>query len=198
MSLKDLLAGVKLRRIKKRMEPDTLSFPDVLMKPGHVLVCLPGGLRELTLVKQLLPMITDLFKPADIALLSMPGMRVNDIFPRKGFQILSPTVDQITWTGLPKKSYIELLQGHKYDLVLDLNLQPSKFTSGILLNLPHAVRIGRGNHLGKPYYNLEIKTRFLRDERNIYRSLLETIGAIKNSRSQSVDRASDGTPLEEK
>jgi len=188
MSLRDLIAGVRIRQIKKRMESDTLSFPGVLLKPKHVLVCLPGGLRELTLVKQLLPMIADLFKPADISLLSMPGMRVNDIFPRKGFQILSPTVDQITWTGLPKKSYIEMLQGHKFDLVLDLNLESSKFTSGILLNLPHAVRIGRGNHLGNPFYNLEIKTRFLRDERNIYRSLLETIDAMKNSGSQSENR----------
>ena len=188
MSFKDLIAGVRIRQIKKSMESDTLSFPGVLLKPKHVLVCLPGGLRELTLVKQLLPMIADLFKPADISLLSMPGMRVNDIFPRKGFQILSPTVDQITWTGLPKKSYIEMLQGHKFDLVLDLNLESSKFTSGILLNLPHAVRIGRGNHLGNPFYNLEIKTRFLRDERNIYRSLLETIDAMKNSGSQSENR----------
>ena len=51
-----------------------------------------------------------------------------------------------------------------------------------------AVRIGRGNHLGQPYYNLEIKTKYLRDERNIYRSLLETIKLIKESSRQQSAR----------
>ncbi len=131
-------------------------------------------------MKQFLPSITDLFKPADIVLLSMPGVRVTDIFPRKGFQILSPSADQITWSGLPKKSYLDMLKDLKIDLVLDLNFEASHFTSSILLSFPRAVRIGRGNHRGDPYYNLEIKTKYLRDERNIYRSLLDIIGGIKN------------------
>ena len=44
--------------------------------------------------------------------------------------------------------------------------------------------VNRGERIvicGIPFYNLEIKTKYLRDERNIYRSLLETISAIKDS-----------------
>jgi len=93
---------------------------------------------------------------------------------------MTPSMDQITWTGLPKKSYLKQLSEHKYDTILDLNLNESGFMSTILLNFPEAVRIGLGNRLGNPYYNLEIKTKYLRDERNIYRSLLETLGAIMN------------------
>jgi hypothetical protein len=181
MRLKSIVAGIKIRQNARRMETETLVFPDSLKNPKHILVCLPGGLRELTLVKQFLPTITDLFKPADIALLCVPGLKVNDIFPRKGFQILSPSSDQLTWSGLPKRSYTDLLKDMKFDLVLDLNLEQSNFTSSILLSFPHAVRIGRGNHLGRPFYNLEIKTKYLRDERNIYRSLLETLQLIKES-----------------
>ena len=181
MSIKDFVANIQIRQIKKHTETKDFFFPKDLRSPKHILVCLPGGLRELTLVKQFLPDISDLFKPADIVLLSMPGIKVNDIFPRKGFQILSPTPDQLTWSGLAKKSYIKMLQDLKFDLVLDLNLEQSNFTSSILLNFPDAVRIGRGNHRGIPFYNLEIKTKYLRDERNIYRSLLETISAIKDS-----------------
>lgn len=163
-----------------------MVFPDALRNPQHILVCLPGGLRELTLVKQFLPAVTELFKPAEISLLCMPGMKVSDIFPRKGFQILSPSTDQLTWAGLPKRSYIDSLNAMKIDLVLDFNLEQSNFTSSVLLGFPQAVRIGRGNHLGRPYYNLEIKTKYLRDERNIYRSLLETIKLIKqNPKEQS-------------
>lgn len=178
MGLKNLIATAQLRHIKNRMTASVVSFPDDLLRPGHILVCLPAGLRELTLVKQFLPTITRLFKPGDITLLAMPGIKVYDIYPRKGFQILTPSMDQVTWTGLPKKSFLRSLSDQKFGLVLDMNLKPSNFTSTILLNFPEAIRIGLGNHLGNPYYNLEIKTKFLRDERNIYRSLLETLATI--------------------
>ena len=72
------------------------------------------------------------------------------------------------------------------DAVLDMNLQPSRFIAMILLSFPNAIRIGRGNHLGEPFYNLEIKTKFLRDERNIYRSLLETLGQITNKKLEGL------------
>lgn len=185
MSVKTFVANMHLKHMKSKLSPMMHTYPDDLLRPKHILVCLPGGLRELTIVKQFLPNITDLFKPADITLMSMPGAKVTDIFPRKGFQILAPTSDQITWTGLPKKSYLNSLSDYKFDAILDLSIQPSVFTSGLLLNFPSAIRIGRGNHLGRPFYNLEIKTKFLRDERNIYRSLLETIGLMRGNAAQA-------------
>jgi hypothetical protein len=190
MGVKDILASVQIGRMKRRVEGRELSFPEDLLKPKHILVCLPGGLRELTLVKQLLPSITQLFKPADITLLALPGVKVYDIYPRKGFQILTPSLDQVTWSGLPKKSYFSTLDDQKFDAILDLNLKASHFTSSVLLRYPEAIRIGRGNHLGAPFYNLEIKTKYLRDERNIYRSLLATLGTIMN---KSVDGLSPVT-----
>ncbi|RKX21735.1 MAG: hypothetical protein DRP45_11995 [Candidatus Zixiibacteriota bacterium] len=180
MGLRDLFATLQIKRHMGRIDNIPISFPADLLKPRHILVCLPEGLRELTLVKQFLPAISGLFKPADISLLAMPGIKVYDIYPRKGFQILTPSVDQLTWSGLPKKTYLKTLTDQKFDMVLDLNFQSSFFTSSILLNFPTAVRIGRGNHLGRPFYNLEIKTKYLRDERNIYRSLLETLGTVMN------------------
>jgi hypothetical protein len=172
---------MQLKRATNRMETTAFDFPSALSQPKHVLVCLPRGLRELTLVKQFLPNLSDLFKPADITLLSAPGIRIADIYPRKGFQILTPSSEQLSWSGLPKKSFIKSLHEHKFDAVIDLNLQASPFVSWVLVNLPDALRIGRGNHLGQPYYNLEIKTRYLRDERNIYRSLIETLELLKGA-----------------
>ena len=180
MGLRDLVASVQIGMQKKRVEGRQLSFPADLEKPKHVLVCLPEALRELTLVKQFLPTITHLFKPADISLLALPGVKVYDIYPRKGFEILTPVIDQVSWSGLPKKSYLAMLIEHKFDTILDLNLKESFFTSTVLLYFPEAIRIGRGNHLGPPFYNLEIKTKYLRDERNIYRSLLSTLGTVMN------------------
>jgi hypothetical protein len=178
MGFRDFIARAQIGYLKSKAEGRQLSIPEDLLQPKHLLVCLPGGLRELTMVKQLLPTIAHLFKSADITLLTLPGIKVYDIYPRKGFQILTPTLDQITWTGLPKQSYLDSLCQFKFDTILDLNLETSTFTSTILLKFPGAIRIGRGNHLGAPFYNLEIKTKYLRDERNIYRSLLATLAAI--------------------
>ena len=176
--IKEILGRWQLKKMKRNMEPVARSFPADLMKPKNILVCLPGSLRELTLVKQFLPDISSLFKTASITLLAMPGVRLNEIYPRRGYQLLTPSSDQLSWSGIPSKSYIETLQQFKFDMVLDLNLEPSFFTSAVLLSFPEAIRIGRGNHLGRPFYNLEIKTKYLRDERNIYRSLLDTLEAI--------------------
>ena len=174
------------------------AFPGALKNPKQVLVCLPGGLRELTIVKQFLPTIQELFKPATISLLTSPDIRVADILPRKGFNIITSTTDHAGWTGLPKKSFIESLQKIKFDTVLDLNLDQSVFTSAILLAFPSALRIGRGNHRGIPYYNLEIKTKYLRDERNIYRSMLDMLHYIKTGQfPERRTKSGSATPLEE-
>lgn len=179
MSLKAVIGDIQIRRQKNRIDSKEFMFPDALRNTKHILVLLPSGLRELTLVKQFLPMISDMFKPAEVVLLSMPGVKVTDIFPRKGFQIMSPSNEHLTWSGLAKKNYLKTLEDLKIDLILDLNLDKSTFTSSVLLNFPQAVRIGRGNHRGNPFYNLEIKTKYLRDERNIYKTLLETIETLK-------------------
>lgn len=186
MGLKHFIAQFQLRRYRSQMEPTSWSYPSDLMKPRRILVCLPGGLRELTLVKSFLPTINYLFKPADITLLAMPGIKVTDIYPRKGVQLLTPTVDQLSWSGLPKKSYLKSLQSQKFDMLLDMSIEPTEFILAVLLSFPQAIRIGRGNHLGSPYYNLEIKTKYLRDERNIYRSMLATIGQVIN---RNIDNA---------
>lgn len=185
MGLKGIVARYQMTQMRRRVEPFSFSVPSDLLNAKHVLICLPSGLRELTLVKQFLPTVTYLFTKADVTLLAMPGLQVTDIYPRKGFQLITPSVDQLGWAGVPKKGLIKMLEGYHFDTVLDLTLDSSAFTSSILLSFPKAIRIGRGNHLGAPYYNLEIKTKFLRDERNIYRSLLEMLGEIMSRRIQS-------------
>jgi hypothetical protein len=192
VGFKSVLANATVNRMRHRIETGPVSLPGDLLSPKHVLVCLPGGLRELTLVKQYLPVIRQLFRSADITLLAMPRIKVTDIYPRKGYQLLTPSDEQLTWTGLPKKSYLRILEGYKFDMVIDMNLVPSVFTSTILLAFPRAVRIGRGNHLGSPFYNVEIKTKYLRDEKNIYRSLLETLGEMID-RTVDISSPSSGT-----
>jgi hypothetical protein len=181
VSLKSFVSRIALEHRKRRMPMATIEIPSSLGRVRRILVCLPGGLRELTLIKQFLPTIRDIFRPASVTLLSHPGATINDMYPKQGFQILSPTLDQTTWSGLPKAGYVKILKDCKFDMVLDMNLDRNPFTSAVLLSFPDAIRVGRGNHLGEPYYNLEIKTKYLRDERNIYKSLLHILGAMRES-----------------
>lgn len=174
------IAEFTLGRRRRSIRLTSHAFRSELTQSRRVLICLPAGLRELTLVKQYLPAITTLFRQSEIALLAIPGVAVTDIYPRKGFQLLTPTAEALTWSGLARTEFLKSLQAMQFDVIIDLNLDYSHFTSSILLQFPDAVRIGRGNHLGSPYYNLEIKSNYLRDERNIYRTLLETLAALMN------------------
>jgi len=184
-AVKDFVARSKLRSLMKRMDSELRSFPGDLKSPKRILICLPSSLRELTLVKQFLPNVSSMYKNAQVSLLTNPEVKVHDIYPRRGFQILTPTSDQMGWSGFPRPAYLSTLQEYKFDMVLDFNLQRSIFTSAVLLSFPRAIRIGQGNHLGQPFYNLEIKTRYLRDERNIYRSILDTLAKIIDPADQS-------------
>ncbi len=180
INLRGISAEFQLRRQRKQATESARSFPRDLQSVRRILVCLPHGLRELTLVKTILPAVSQLWRSAEITLLAMPGVKVTDIYPRKGFHLITPTMDQITWAGLPRKPLQQSLIDQRFDLILDLNLEDSHFVSAVLLLFPDSIRVGRGNHRGRPYYNLEIKSQYLRDERNIYRSLVETVSALMN------------------
>lgn len=177
-SFRDYMARFKLRLMANKFAPGDITLPADLTNVESVLVCLPPKQRELTMVKNLLPEITKTFSKAQIYLLASPGSRIYDIFPRKGYFILTPTAKHLTISGLPKKNYIEVLNGHKYDLILDMNLDINYFAQAILLSYPGTIRVGKANHLGQPFFNLEIKTRYLRDEKNIYKSMIETVNRL--------------------
>ena len=179
-SFRGLLAQFNLHRARGRMPVVRHSFRSELLGVRRMLVLLPTGLRELTLVKGFLPQLNGIFKNCEVTLLAQPGIAVTDIYPRKGFGLLTPGADQLGWSGVPKTGFVKQLLDMHFDLIMDLALEPSPFTSAILLSFPDAIRVGRGNYLGAPYYNLEIKTKYLRDEKHIYRSMIETLDALMN------------------
>ena len=178
--LKKILARFRLTVMCKRQERGAITIPDDIVNARHVLVLLPPGQRELTMIKGLLPEITRVFSGAEIYILASPGSTVYNIFPRKGYRIMTPTSQHLDWSGLPKRSYIKTLEETAFDVIIDLNLGVNYFSQAILLSFGKALKIGRGNHLGTPYYNLEIKSRYIRDEKNIYKSIITTIDRIKN------------------
>jgi len=177
-SLKKYTARFKLRMMANNIKPAEISLPGDLVEVQSMLVCLPPEQRELTMVKNLLPEVTKIFSKAQIYILACPGSKIYDIFPRKGYFILTPSTKHVSWSGMPTKDYLEVLNEHKYNLILDMNLEENIFMQSILLSFPNTIRVGRADFLGQPYYNLEIKTRYLRDEKNIYKSIIETLNRL--------------------
>ena len=157
-----------------------ITIPNDIISARNILVLLPPGQRELTMIKDMLPDITRVFSGGEIYILASPGSTVYSIFPRKGYRIMTPTSQHLDWSGLPHRSFIKSLEETGFDVLLDLNLGVNYFSQAILLSFTRALKIGRGNHLGTPYYNLEIKSRYIRDEKNIYKSIITTIDRIKN------------------
>lgn len=182
---------MKLRMKRRHYQSAPISLPDDLRRLKNILICLPPGQRELTMIKQFLPDLSKTFAESEIYLMASPGSTVYDIFPRKGYRIMTPSTDHVGWNGLASKKYIALLRENKYDLILDLNLAPNSFVQSVLLEFPKAIKVGKGNSLGAPYYNIEIKTKFIRDEKNIYRSIISTIDKLKNPASAGIDTSAN-------
>lgn len=180
MGLKSLIAGSKISWRKRHYVGSEFSFSEELATSASVLICLPEGLRELTIVKPFLPEFADIFAPAEMFLLASPGSHVANVFPRKGYRIIAPGMNQRTWAGLPKPGLLKTLHANKFNLIIDLNLRPNPFMQYVLLDFADCVKIGVGDHLGEPFHNVEIRTSYMRDERQIYRSFIETIHQLRN------------------
>jgi len=180
MGLKSLIAGSKIGWRKRHYVGSEFSFSEELATSDSVLICLPEGLRELTIVKPFLPEFADIFAPAEMFLLASPGSHVANVFPRKGYRIIAPGMNQRTWAGLPKPGLLKTLHANKFNLIIDLNLRPNSFMQFVLLDFADCVKIGVGDYLGEPFHNVEIRTSYMRDERNIYRSFIETIHQLRN------------------
>lgn len=185
--IKDIWARFKLRIAAGKYKAVPFSLPQDLMNIRNVMVCLPPGQRELTMIKQLIPDLNSVFGGTEIYLLAAPGSYVYGIFPKKGFRIMTPPPHEISWCGLAGKNYINILRQNSFDLILDLNLEPNRFVQSMLLAFPKAIKVGGCNNLGAPYYNLEIKSRYLRDEKNIYKSIIDTVGRLRKGKPTHTD-----------
>ncbi len=186
--LKSIVASFRLRHLVRRHSGTVINLPLDLLSTRNIMVCLPADQKELTMIKQFLPEISRIFADCEIYLLAAPGSQVYGIFPRKGYRIMTPSTDHLSWSGLAKKNYISALKKNKYDLILDLNLNPNQFVQSVLLSFPEAVRIGGCSSLGHPYYNFEIRSKFLRDEKNIYKSIIEMIGQFRTETPARPDK----------
>lgn len=177
MGIRSMAAKISLSRASLKTKTRQLSLP-LTIKGKKLLVLLPAVQRDLTVVKQVLPEITSMFGDRDVHLLACPGSNIRSIFPSKGFQIISPTKSNLNWCHLPTGSFLDKVKKFNFDYIFDTNLEENRFAARILLNFPNAIRFGCRGHLGLPYINLEVKTKYLRDRRLIYRSILEVIAAL--------------------
>jgi hypothetical protein len=177
MGIKSLAARFCLSRASSKLNLDPLSLP-LSLKGKSLLVLLPAIQADLTVVKQILPKVTELFGENNVYLLAHPNTDVQSIFPSKGIRIITPSRSSVNWCRLPCQSFLEKLKKWDFDYVFDTNLDENSFAARILLNFPGAVRFGINGRLGLPYLNLEVKTKYLRDRRLIYRSILEVLTNI--------------------
>ncbi len=185
MGIKSVMAKLVLKRASARLDTEPLSVP-LLLQGKTVLVLLPAIQSDLTVFKQVLPSLTDLFGENNVYLLACPDIEVRSILPSKGLRIITPSKSSVNWFRLPTSSFLQKLRKWNFDYIFDTNLSENEFAARILLNFPRAVRFGCNGRLGHPYLNLEIKTRYLRDRRLIYRSILEVLRGISQPQGMTI------------
>ncbi|MFH1700362.1 MAG: hypothetical protein ABIE07_07210 [Candidatus Zixiibacteriota bacterium] len=177
MGIKSIASKISLARASSNTILRPLSLP-LDIQDKSLLVLLPSIQRDLMIVKQVLPEIQAYFGDRNVFLLASPDTNVLSIFPSKGFNILSPGKSDTNWCDLPSSSFIEKLRSYNFDYIFDTNLEENRYAAKILLGFPQAIRFGANGRLGLPYLNLEVKTKYLRDRRLIYHSILEVVANL--------------------
>jgi len=184
MIFKNWVSRYLLWRAATQVKASLLNLP-LKLQGSRVLVLLPPDQQNLTIIKKSLPDMTRLFGENNVFLLASPGSNVQNIFPGKGFHFITPASSSVSWSGLPKKAFLDKLKNHRFDYIFDTNLEVNNFAARVLLDFPEAVRFGISGGPGEPYINLEVKTKYLRDRHLIYRSILEVINNLAQPESQA-------------
>lgn len=74
----------------------------------------------------------------------------------KSYEVVLLDKQDIGWSGLPKRSFIQKLRTYGFDVTLDLDLSKNFLNAYLGLLSQAGIRIGAKGRWGVPFYNLEL------------------------------------------
>ncbi len=180
MGLKDIANNIKLNMQTRKMERSSYALSGIFSKIGHILLLLPPVEEIKDNMKYLLDELKNLFPNAKYTLISHPNDN-GEHAPRamKAAGRLSPGQSELSWSGLPRKSFIEKIKNLKADLLIDMSTDKNHYNAYIAACSEVPIRVGNYGSWGNPIYNLEIKTQYLQNEQLILQSIIEVLKSFR-------------------
>ncbi|MBD3218928.1 MAG: hypothetical protein GF310_11685, partial [candidate division Zixibacteria bacterium] len=180
MGLKDIANNVKLNMQTRKMEWPSYTLSGMFSKIRHILLLLPPVEAVKDNMKYLLDELKNLFPNAKYTLVCHPNdNREHAPSAMKAAGRMSPEQAELSWSGLPRKSFIEKIKNLKADLLIDMSTDKNHYNAYIAACSGVPIRVGNYGSWGNPIYNLEIKTQYLQNEQLILQSIIEVLKSFR-------------------
>ncbi|HEQ99778.1 MAG TPA: hypothetical protein ENO22_10610 [candidate division Zixibacteria bacterium] len=181
MGLKKIANNIKLRLKVRKIGRSSYALGEMFDAIGHILILLPPLKLVKKDMKGLLDDLGRLFPRAAYTLVSHPGASAEySVLELSSGNKLSPNETDLSWSGLPRRQFIEKIKNLEADLLIDLSAGKSQYNAYITACSGVPVRIGTYGSWGNPIYNIEIKSNYIQNEQLILKSIIEV---LKNFRA---------------
>jgi Family of unknown function (DUF6913) len=179
MGLKGIVKSFLLKWQIKKTNQASYSLNSSIDSPARILVLYPHGPEGLQHAYKMLTGLSTLFTNSEFCLIGSSGTSGGKTGKQVETKCLSPQESDLTWSGLPNKTFINKIKQQKGDLLIDLSIQKDFFNAYIASCSGVPIRIGNYGTWGSPVYNLEIKTNYLQSEEKILNSFVDVLRTFK-------------------
>ncbi len=176
MGLKDIARNFKLKMVLRKMEQRSYSISDIFSISRRILLLLPSGTKDTPDMKSICSELGGLFKNASFSIISPPDNEVTAGSSMPGSaEKLKPDLNELTWSGLPGKGFLDKIKNLNADLLIDLSIKKNYYNAYITASSQVPIRIGNYGSWGNSLYNLQIKTNYLQNEQLIAKSIIDVL-----------------------
>lgn len=153
----NFLAKMLLSRSNRRLfKTKAFSLTQRLKESRKILICMPANMNSLTITKDLLSTLAEIFKGKAISVF-LPILKTEGYLPSPaGYNVIYPHKEDLKIFSIPKKSLIQRLSEHQFDISLDLDLEDSFFNSYLCLKCKIPLRLGARGKRSFPFYNVQL------------------------------------------
>jgi hypothetical protein len=181
MGLRRVVNNIKLRFRIRKISRSSYNLGEMFNSVYHILILLPPKKLHKKDMKGLLDDLRQLFPRTAYTVVSPPGETGDESSSELslGYRI-KPDESEVSWSGLPRKKFIEKIKNLEADLLIDLAAGKSQYNAYISACSGVPIRIGTYGSWGNPIYNIEIKSNYIQNEQLILKSIIEV---LKNFRA---------------
>ncbi len=132
-----------------------VSFATALNQARSMLVLLPHQVDSFSSVFNHLSPLETVFTDLKTFFL-LPFSTQGFISTLKAYEVIPLKKNDLGWSGLPKRNFVNRLRNYGFDITLDMDLSKNFFNAYLGLLSNARVRIGIKGKWDSPFYNLEL------------------------------------------
>ena len=141
---------------KHFFKTEAFSLTQKLRESRKILICMPAHMNRLTVTKDLLSTLAEIFQGKAIYVF-LPILKTEGYLPSPaGYKVIYPNKEDLKIFSIPRKSLIQRLSEHQFDISLDLDLEDGFFNSYLGLKCKIPLRLGARGKRAFPFYNVQL------------------------------------------